>query len=339
MISRRARAIETLGAVLLLWIGARVGLSALPEDISPPVNRRMPDIASVPPRTVPLVEIPQGAAWHIKAPVPDVRHQNLQHAAQQPSARAAKAPAPGLLTTVTTQDASPNSQQEESNPTIGAAHALPPHAMSAHFPKLSGSAWLLARTDSGTIGSAPQGQLGASQAGLRLLVSIPAPIPKSLRLSLRAITALETNSGREIAPGLSWQPHAALPIEVVVERRIRLARNESDALAVLIAGGVSDMHIGDRTIFDAYAQTGIVGASHRLKFADGAATVRTEISPHIRAGVGVWGGAQPGLSRIDVGPSVRFRIGGAALSADWRFRVAGNARPGSGPSITIARDF
>jgi hypothetical protein len=38
---------------------------------------------------------------------------------------------------------------------------------------------------------------------------------------------------------------------------------------------------------------------------------------------------------------LRLRLGtaNASLSADWRFRVAGNARPGSGPALTLATDF
>jgi len=337
MISRRARAIETLGAVLLLWIGARVGLSALQDDTSPLVGEKMPGFINISPMAAPVTAMPKDVAWPTMAAIAVTRPPDSRRSAHQQEPRpVAVFGSPG---TKTAQAPSPNSHHEEADAVIDAAPPLPPQARSAHFPKLSGSAWLLARTGTGTIGSAPQGQLGASQAGLRLLVSIPAPIPKSLRLSLRATTALETNSGREIAPGLSWKPLTALPVEVIVERRIRLARNECDALAVLVAGGVSDVRLDERAIFDAYAQTGIVGATRRLKFADGAATVRTEVSPHIRAGVGVWGGAQPSLSRIDVGPSVRLRISGASLSADWRFRVAGNARPGSGPSITIARDF
>lgn len=337
MISRRARAIETLGAVLLLWVSARVGLSALPDDTSPLVSKKMPGITNISPTASPITAMPRDIAWPTMTPIVDTRPPDSRRSAHPQGPRlVAVFGSPG---TKTAQATSPNSHYEEADAVIDTAPTLPSQARPAHFPRLSGSAWILARTGTGTIGSAPQGQLGASQAGLRVLASLPAPIPKSLRLSLRAVTALETNSGREIAPGLSWKPLPALPVEVIVERRIRLARNEGGALAVLVAGGVSDVHISEQAIFDAYAQTGLVGATRRLKFADGAATVRTEISPHIRAGVGVWGGAQPGLSRIDVGPSVRLRISGASLSADWRFRVAGNARPGSGPSITIARDF
>lgn len=63
----------------------------------------------------------------------------------------------------------------------------------------------------------------------------------------------------------------------------------------------------------------------------------------VTAGAGVWGGAQEGSSRLDVGPSaaVSFRLGQARarLAADYRFRVAGEAAPASGPALTLSAGF
>ena len=60
-------------------------------------------------------------------------------------------------------------------------------------------------------------------------------------------------------------------------------------------------------------------------------------------GGGAWGGVQPGLSRLDIGPSatVRLRVGGTTVraSADYRFRISGDAAPASGPALTLATDF
>jgi hypothetical protein len=57
----------------------------------------------------------------------------------------------------------------------------------------------------------------------------------------------------------------------------------------------------------------------------------------------VWGGAQKHAERLDVGPSVAasFRIGEAnsRLALDYRFRVAGNAEPMSGPALTFSAGF
>ena len=63
----------------------------------------------------------------------------------------------------------------------------------------------------------------------------------------------------------------------------------------------------------------------------------------IRLGAGAWAAAQPGLARLDLGPqaALRLPVAGRAVTvaADWRLRVAGNARPGSGPTVTLGTDF
>ena len=62
-----------------------------------------------------------------------------------------------------------------------------------------------------------------------------------------------------------------------------------------------------------------------------------------RAGGGVWGGAQRGASRVDVGPTatVNFRLGptNTRLSADYRWRVSGNSASDSGPVVTSSAGF
>jgi hypothetical protein len=63
----------------------------------------------------------------------------------------------------------------------------------------------------------------------------------------------------------------------------------------------------------------------------------------VRLGPGAWAAAQPGLARVDLGPQASFRLPLAGrnvtVAADWRQRLAGNARPGSGPTLTLATDF
>ncbi len=47
--------------------------------------------------------------------------------------------------------------------------------------------------------------------------------------------------------------------------------------------------------------------------------------------------------RIDLGPTLLVRAPFGKVSvdvaADWRFRVAGNAVPGSGPALTLSTGF
>jgi hypothetical protein len=92
---------------------------------------------------------------------------------------------------------------------------------------------------------------------------------------------------------------------------------------------------------EAYGQAGVVGARSRDLFADASARAARPIGGGISLGAGVWGAAQPGVARLDFGPSATLRLPrlGASLSAEWRFRAAGRAQPGSGPALTLITDF
>ena len=75
-------------------------------------------------------------------------------------------------------------------------------------------------------------------------------------------------------------------------------------------------------------------------FVDGALTLTRPVYKQFSAGFGVWGGAQPGVYRVDAGPRVTMRVrNNIKVHFDWRQRLAGNANPGSGPAVTLAGDF
>lgn len=58
------------------------------------------------------------------------------------------------------------------------------------------------------------------------------------------------------------------------------------------------------------------------------------------AGLGVWGGYQPGLYRVDAGPRISMRVrSNVSVHFDWRQRLAGTAEPGSGPAVTLGANF
>ena len=81
----------------------------------------------------------------------------------------------------------------------------------------------------------------------------------------------------------------------------------------------------------------------REAFVDGAARLGVPIARDLSIGVGAWGAAQPGAARIDVGPQMSYRLPAfgetVRLAADWRIRIAGDARPVSGPALTLSTDF
>lgn len=114
-----------------------------------------------------------------------------------------------------------------------------------------------------------------------------------------------------------------------------------------LIGGVSEVKLAGRWRLDAYGQAGIIGLRRRIGFVDGAASVTRPIASwgdtEFLLGAGVWGAVQPALSRLDLGPRAEARVPIAGervrLGLEWRQRIAGNARPDSGPALTVGADF
>jgi len=200
----------------------------------------------------------------------------------------------------------------------------------------SGSAWVLLRDDRGQAALAPGGILGGSQVGARILYRIGG----GLALSGRSYAPLRLGGG-EAAAGIDWRPWPLLPVHLVAERRQRLGSTGRSAFALTLYGGASGrLPAGLRG--EAYAQAGIVGLRSRDPFVDGSVRIGLPLGP-VEAGGGAWGAAQPGAERLDAGPWIAYRLpvrrADLRLQADWRFRVAGDAAPGSGPALTLAADF
>ena len=211
----------------------------------------------------------------------------------------------------------------------------------------SGSAWIYWRDrgNAGTLGSA--GQLGGSQAGVRIDRKI-ADVRKDMPVSLygRLTTALERPHMPEAAVGLGIKPvSGTIPLFLGVERRIALDHDARNAFALFGATGLNPVPVGGRVIAEGYVQAGLVGFSRKDAFVDGRMALGLPIDDKGRmlAGLSLSGGAQPGISRLDIGPAFQWRLPlkhtPARLIVEWRQRIAGNARPGSGPSITLASDF
>lgn len=189
------------------------------------------------------------------------------------------------------------------------------------------------------------GTLGGSQIGARFAYRLGGDPQRPLALTLRLSSPVRRHKGAETALGLEWAPIAALPVRLLAERRQALGREGRSAFALMAYGGVSDLKAIGPLRLSGYAQAGIVGAKSRDMFADGSAALALPLDQAgmISIGAGAWAAAQPGVSRFDVGPSLRIRMPvqgqSMTLSADWRLRVAGDAAPGSGPALTLATDF
>ena len=205
------------------------------------------------------------------------------------------------------------------------------------FDRLQLSAWALLRGSWGPGALATGGTLGGSQVGARLTYHFS----PSLAASLRSSSSVGGVRYAEVAAGVRWKPLASVPVALNFERRQALNRwGGRDAFALFAEGGLYQTPVFGLANLDLYAQGGVVGLENRDLFFDGAATFTRPVWKRFSAGLGVWGGAQPGLYRIDAGPRLSYDVGrGIRLHADYRQRLAGEAMPASGPALTIAGDF
>ena len=203
------------------------------------------------------------------------------------------------------------------------------------------STWALLRGQqtgvAGATSLASGGQLGASQAGARLIYNFDRRLALTARLSSEI-----GRRGGEVAAGLRVRPLVSIPIWVTAERRQAVGKyggGRSD-FALFLEGGLYERPLPWRFSLDTYFQGGVVGLKTRDLFVDGGLWVTRPVYRNFSAGFGVWGGVQPGLYRVDAGPRITMRVrNNIKLHLDWRQRLAGNARPGSGPALTLSGDF
>lgn len=203
--------------------------------------------------------------------------------------------------------------------------------------RLSLSTWAMLRDQPGAQGLATGGTLGGSQAGARLLWKFNPHLAASLRTS----APINSQRGGEVALGARYQPFMHWPVAFTVERRQSIGRyGGRNAFAAFAEGGLYGRPMPWESTIDAYLQAGIVGAKQRDWFVDGSAALTRPVWRNFSAGFGVWGGAQPGLTRLDIGPRASMRVNNKVrVHLDYRQKVLGNAAPGSGGVVTLAGDF
>ncbi len=206
--------------------------------------------------------------------------------------------------------------------------------------RLNGSMWLLARGGPG--GTLSGGQLGASQAGVRVTYALG----RSRRVAIAARLATPlAGQGKEAAIGLDWKP-TRLPFHLIAEQRFVLDGGKGGPTIGMI-GGYGPGLVAPGLRIEAYGQVGAIARDGIEGFVDAAARATHPLVVHgpvrIDIGAGIWGSAQKGAARFDLGPTIGATVPvgrhTVRLSADWRARVAGDARPGSGPAFTIGSDF
>ena len=204
--------------------------------------------------------------------------------------------------------------------------------------RLAGSAWAILRA--GGEDGATGGRLGGAQAGARLTYALGAS--RRVAVAARVSTPL-AGRGREVAIGLDWRP-TRLPLHVIAEQRVPIGGGRSGP-ALSLVGGLDPLPVAGGFRLEAYGQAGVVADAGR--FADGAVRLARPVARtrglRLDLGLGLWGGAQRGAARLDVGPGASLAVPTAArtvrLTLDYRRRIAGRASPGSGPVLSIGSDF
>lgn len=242
----------------------------------------------------------------------------------------------------------------ESRAALLPASPVPPAAPAStrRASRWTADGWLLWRDDTTTPLASGRPSYGRSQVGAVARYSLAPASGHRPQAYLRAAAALQGAREEEAALGLSARPLATVPVRVAAELRVsqrdsRFAGGTQLRPAVYAVTELPAQSLPLGASAEAYAQAGYVGGAARTAFVDGQVRVDRSVLRNddfdLRAGGGVWGGAQRGSARLDVGPSASLMFdlgeGRGRLAADYRFRVAGDAEPASGPAITLSAGF
>jgi hypothetical protein len=235
---------------------------------------------------------------------------------------------------------------------VAARFAAAPPPRTASPPRWSADGWVFLRRG-GVPVTFPRlsggGTYGASQAGAVLRYRLALDDPHRPTVYLRGAGALNGTREQEAALGLAARPLAGFPVAAMAEVRLtRNAQGTSARPALALVTELPPQRLPLGFTGEAYVQGGYVGGRGGTAFVDGLLRAERGLvdlaGAEVKAGAGAWGAKQRGASRLDVGPvaAVRLRLGDTAsarLEADWRFRVAGKAHPGSGPALTLSAGF
>jgi hypothetical protein len=212
----------------------------------------------------------------------------------------------------------------------------------------SGDAYTLLR-DPGPAGPAASPVLGGGQSGGTLAWTLDPLARRPLAVVARYNAA---SRGGNIDPatgqaafGVRWQPLKGVSLSA--ERLVSIGVFSRDDWALRLAGGAEGKR--GQLVWSGYGEAGVLGAGDVFAGAQlraGLPVVRLG-KVALLAGPGAWASIQHGsgftTGRVDVGPTLVLRAPLKRLaidvSADWRFRAAGNASPGSGPALTISTGF
>jgi len=217
----------------------------------------------------------------------------------------------------------------------------------------SSDAWAVLRKDvrQPTSGLYPA-TYGASQTGavIRYRLSLRDPHKTSAYLRTTSTLGLPRDLREStMALGVSARPFSEIPIVAAAEGRLTQQNKRWRVQpAVLAVTELRPLALPYKLRAEAYAQGGYVGGQYATLFADGQIRIDRALFSikgfEARLGGGTWGGIQRGAARLDAGPGATLALPlgrgmFGKVGIDWRFRVLGEAQPGSGPAITLGTGF
>jgi len=237
----------------------------------------------------------------------------------------------------------------QSAPDAPAPVPLSPGLAEGRVDRWSADMWMLARKESAIPLASGRPVYGGSQAGAVLRYRIAPSSGHRPLAYLRASAALGAVRESEIALGVGARPVPAIPITLAAEARgFRSASGrKSFRPAALAYTELPPFALPLGFTGEAYGQAGYVGGAFKTGFVDGQIRADRPLldmgDTRLRIGGGIWGGAQKGASRLDIGPSASAMVDiwgtPSRVSVDWRFRLMGDAQPESGPALTISAGF
>ena len=176
--------------------------------------------------------------------------------------------------------------------------------------------------------SPPTASLAAARPGRAAVALRPRASP---RASARARRSAGSSAAPNSPPGCAGSRSRSIPVALTAERRQSFGPDKGrSAFALFAEGGVYDRPIVAGFNLDAYLQAGVVGVRDRAAFVDGSATLTRPVWRQFSAGFGVWGGAQPGLARLDAGPRAELCASAARCASTSTIASASSARPRRG---------
>lgn len=333
--TRTSRPLRALAVMLVAYAGARTAVLWQPDGVVPETSLRS---------RVPTIEVPPIAQFDIgprrlvppPAPLPVAKpvaspRPGHPFPAVALVVRQAVGLSPGIgVVEQATPMPGPAPTSLDISPTTDPAPLLAPPTSRERW---SGSFYAVTR-GAGGVGTAPL--LGGTQAGFRAYRMV------GRTFAATASFAASPGDGgtREATIGVALRGRNA---GLIAERSVRIGSGGASGFRLFGYAGVTEV-LPARFRIEGYGQAGV---SSGQAFADGALALERPLleqgDVEISAGASSWASIQRGARRIDVGPQLVARIPVAGqrirVSAEWRMRIAGNAAPGSGPSVTVGADF